>query len=41
MEHKSTEFLNTSIGMLSFPLDFPDGMHLIMSINSSSEKGQV
>ena len=41
MEQRSTEFLNTSIGMLSFPHDFPDGMHLIVSINSSSEKGFV
>ena len=39
MEHSSVEFLKMSIGILSFPFDFPTGMHLTMLSNSSRVNG--
>ena len=39
MDLSSVEFLNKSIGMLSFPFDLPAGMLFMMSSNSSRVKG--
>ena len=41
IELRSKEFLNISMGILSFPFDFPADMHVMKSLNSSSVNGFV